>query len=83
MAIPAHLLSDCGHRLHQLATVGLVNQQGRDSFFHRIIFPCEDQDRIVNLYGRSIGLPPPHRFLLTGRRGLLQDVVDSGLMYGE
>jgi para-nitrobenzyl esterase len=34
-------------------TLGLVNQQGRDSFFRRIIFPCVDQGRIVNLYGRT------------------------------
>ena len=70
-SLRAHLLSVCGHRLHQLVTVGLVNQQGRDSFFHRIIFPCEDQGRIVNLYGRSIGSPPPHRFLPHAKGGLV------------
>jgi len=66
-----HLLSVCGHRFDRLAALGLINQQGRDSFFRRIMFPCLDQGRIVNLYGRSIGQPPPHRFLPHAKGGLV------------
>jgi DNA primase len=66
-----HLLSVCGHRFDRLAALGLINPQGRDSFFRRIVFPCRNQDRIVNLYGRSIGPPPPHRFLPRAKGGLV------------
>jgi len=43
--------------------VGLIRSQGQDAFCRRIIFPCRQQDRIVNLYGRSIGDAFPHRLL--------------------
>ncbi|HEV8483636.1 MAG TPA: CHC2 zinc finger domain-containing protein [Blastocatellia bacterium] len=66
-----HLLSVCGHRFDRLATLGLINPQGRDSFFRRIIFPCLNQGRIVNLYGRSISESPPHRFLPRAKGGLV------------
>jgi DNA primase len=65
------LLSVCGHRFDRLVALGLINQQGRDSFFRRITFPCLDQDRIVNLYGRSIGPSQPHRFLPRAKAGLV------------
>jgi len=64
----AYLLSVCGHRFDRLVMLGLVNHQGRDCLFRRITFPCVDQGRIVNLYGRSIGPPPSHR-LLSGVKG--------------
>lgn len=64
-------MSVCGHRVDQLVSLGLINPQGRDCFFRRIIFPCLDQGRIVNLYGRSIGPPPPHRFLPRAKGGLV------------
>jgi DNA primase len=70
-SLRAHLLSVCGHRFDRLVALGLINQQGRDSFFRRIIFPCLDQDRIVTLYGRSIGPSPPHRFLPHAKAGLV------------
>jgi DNA primase len=70
-SLRGHLLSVCGHRVDRLVALGLVNQQGRDSFFRRIIFPCLDGDRIVNLYGRSIGPPPSHRFLPRAKPGLV------------
>ena len=70
-SVRAHLLTVCGHRFDRLVTLGLVNHQGRDSFFRRIIFPCFYQDHIVNLYGRSIGQPPAHRFLPRAKGGLV------------
>jgi DNA primase len=70
-SLRGHLLSACGHRFDRLVSLGLINQQGHDCFFHRIIFPWFDQKRIVNLYGRSIGQPPPHRFLPRPKGGLV------------
>ncbi len=70
-SLRGHLLSVCGHNYDRLVNLGLINQKGHDTFFHRIVFPCLDQNRIVNLYGRSIGPPPPHRFLPRVRIGLV------------
>jgi DNA primase len=47
---------------------GLINQRGRDTLYRRMIFPCRQDGRIVNLYGRSIGADFPHR-LLPGPKG--------------
>lgn len=66
-----HLLSVCGYRFDRLAALGLIDSQGRDSFFRRIVFPRRIQGRTVNLYGRSIGQPPPHRFLPRATGGLV------------
>ena len=74
-----HLLSVCGHRFDRLATIGLIDRQGRDSFFRRITFPCRIQSHVVNLYGRSIGQPPPHRFLPRAKGGLVAwETIRSG-----
>jgi DNA primase len=35
-----------------------------------VIFPCRQQDQIINLYGRSIGAAFPHRFLPRSKGGL-------------
>jgi DNA primase len=35
-----------------------------------VIFPCRQQDHIVNLYGRSIGNAFPHRLLPRSKGGL-------------
>lgn len=56
-------LADHGYRLDWLLAQGLINQQGRDAFCRRVIFPCRQRGQIVNLYGRSIGAAFPHRFL--------------------
>ena len=51
--------------------LGLVNQQGRDTFYRRVVFPCRQNGRLVNLYGRSIvASTPPHRFLPGSKGGL-------------
>jgi DNA primase len=49
---------------------GLINDQGRDAFCRRVIFPCSQQGRVINLYGRSIGTAFPHRFLPRPKGGL-------------
>ena len=49
---------------------GLINHQGRDAFCRRVIFPCCQQGRVINLYGRSIGAAFPHRLLPRSKGGL-------------
>jgi DNA primase len=52
-----------------LRQAGLIHQ-GKDSFYRRIVFPCFDGSRPVNLYGRSLGGATPHRFLPRPKGGL-------------
>ena len=52
-----------------LAT-GLIDNQGRDAFRRRVIFPCREHGQTVNLYGRSIGAAFPHRLLPRPKGGL-------------
>src|SRR5713226_2806555 len=57
-----HLVAQ-GYSLDLLRRTGLVNPQGHDAFYQRVVFPCCQDGRIVNLYGRSIGVAFAHRFL--------------------
>jgi DNA primase len=59
-----------GYSLELLLDAGLINNQGRDTFCRRVIFPCREHGRIVNLYGRSIGTAFPHRLLPRSKGGL-------------
>jgi DNA primase len=59
-----------GYEFDQLLDAGLINSQGRDTFCRRLIFPCHDQGRVANLYGRSLGAAFPHRFLPRSKGGL-------------
>jgi DNA primase len=63
-------LADCGYSLDLLLRTGLINHQGRDTFCRRVIFPCYQQGRVINLYGRSIGAAFPHRLLPRSKGGL-------------
>jgi DNA primase len=63
-------LGDLGYSFDSLLRTGLINQQGRDAFCRRVIFPCRQQGRAVNLYGRSIGVAFPHRLLPRSKGGL-------------
>jgi DNA primase len=63
-------LADQGYPLDRLLETGLINQQGRDTFCRRVIFPCRQHGQIVNLYGRSIGAAFPHRLLPRSKGGL-------------
>ena len=65
----AHL-AGWGHTFDLLLDTGLINRQGRDAFCRRVIFPCCQNGRIVNLYGRSIGTAFPHRLLPRSKGGL-------------
>jgi DNA primase len=63
-------LADLGYSFDLLLRTGLINDQGRDAFCRRVIFPCCQQGRVVNLYGRSIGAAFPHRVLPRAKGGL-------------
>jgi DNA primase len=63
-------LQALGYSLERLLEAGLMGPQGLDTFCHRVIFPCRQQDHIVNLYGRSIGNAFPHRLLPRSKGGL-------------
>jgi DNA primase len=59
-----------GYPLDLLLHTGLIDNQGRDAFYRRVIFPCRQHGRVVNLYGRSIGDAFPHRLLSRSKGGL-------------
>jgi DNA primase len=64
-------LAALGYSSDHALRIGLLNQQGRDSFYRRIVFPCPDPSRPINLYGRSIGPGlHAHRFLSRSKGGL-------------
>jgi DNA primase len=63
-------LADYGYSFDQLLRTGLINHQGRDAFCRRVIFPCHQRGRVINLYGRSIGVAFPHRLLPRSKGGL-------------
>jgi DNA primase len=58
-----------GYPADLLMPLGLIHN-GKDAFYRRIVFPCFDGSRLVNLYGRSIGGAAPHRFLPRSKGGL-------------
>jgi len=59
-----------GYPFELLRQVGLLNAQGADAFYQRIIFPLRQGKHVVNLYGRSIGNAFAHRFLPGTKGGL-------------
>lgn len=65
-----HHLMALGFAFDRVLATGLINPQGRDAFCRRVIFPCRQQDQIVNFYGRSIGAAFAHRLLPRTKGGL-------------
>jgi DNA primase len=59
-----------GHSFDVLQRLGLINAHGADALYQRIVFPLQQGERIVNLYGRSIGAAFAHRFLSGSKGGL-------------
>jgi DNA primase len=59
-----------GYSFDLLQRLGLLNSQGHDAFYRRVIFPCCQSGRVVNLYGRSIAAAFAHRFLSGSKGGL-------------
>ena len=59
-----------GYSFDLLRRVGLINVQGVDALYQRIVFPLRQSQHIVNIYGRSIGSAFAHRFLPGTKGGL-------------
>ena len=59
-----------GYSCELLRRLGLLNSQGHDAFYRRVIFPCCQGGRVVNLYGRSVAAAFAHRFLPSSKGGL-------------
>ena len=59
-----------GYSFELLRRAGLINAQGADALYQRIVFPLRQGEHIVNLYGRSIGSAFAHRFLPGCKGGL-------------
>jgi DNA primase catalytic core len=59
-----------GYSFELLRLLGLLNSQGRDTFYGRVVFPLIQGGHIVNLYGRSLGDDFAHRFLPGPKGGL-------------
>ncbi len=59
-----------GYSFAVLRRAGLINAQGTDALYQRIVFPLGQGEHIVNLYGRSIGVAFAHRFLPGCKGGL-------------
>ena len=69
-SVRRHLTAQ-GYSCDLLRHLGLVNRQGCDAFYRRVVFPCHQNGRVVNSYGRSIvASAPPHRFLPGSKGGL-------------
>ena len=64
-----HLMAQ-GHSFDLLRQVGLLNGNGSDAFYQRIVFQLCQGQHFVNLYGRSIGAAFAHRFLPGNKGGL-------------
>ena len=63
-------LTTQGYAFDLLRQVGLLNVNGSDAFYQRVVFPLRQGQHMVNLYGRSIGAAFAHRFLPGTKGGL-------------
>ena len=59
-----------GYSFDLLQRLGLIHPTGHDTFYQRVVFPCYQDERIVNLYGRCTGTAFAHRFLPGSKGGL-------------
>ena len=59
-----------GYSFDLLRQSGLLNANGSDALYQRIVFPLHQSEHIVNLYGRSVGTAFAHRFLPGSKGGL-------------
>jgi len=59
-----------GYSFDLLRQSGLLNVNGSDAFYQRIVFPLRQNEQIDNLYGRGIGAAFAHRFLPGNKGGL-------------
>jgi DNA primase len=63
-------LTALGYSFDLLRQACLLNVNGSDAFYQRIVFPLRQGEHIVNLYGRSIGDAFAHRFMPGAKGGL-------------
>ncbi len=56
-------LTALGYPFERLLQIDLVDREGRDTLYRRVVFPCRVRGHLGNLYGRSLGTGPAHRFL--------------------
>ena len=63
-------LTTQGYSFALLRRAGLINAQGTDALYQRIVFPLRHGQHVVNLYGRSLGAAFAHRFLPGSKGGL-------------
>jgi DNA primase len=63
-------LTALGYSFDLQSAAGLIDPQGRDTFFRRVVFTCREHGQVANLYGRNIGGGPAHRFLPRPKSGL-------------
>jgi len=59
-----------GYSCDLLQRLGLLDSQGHDAFYRRVVFPCCQGGRVINLYARSIAAAFAHRFLPGSKGGL-------------
>jgi DNA primase catalytic core len=59
-----------GYSCDLLQRLGLLDSQGHDALYRRVVFPCCQGGRVINLYGRSIAAAFAHRFLPGSKGGL-------------
>jgi DNA primase catalytic core len=59
-----------GYSCDLLQRLGLLDSQGHDAFYRRVVFPCCQGRRVINLYGRSIAAAFAHRLLPGSKGGL-------------
>jgi DNA primase len=59
-----------GYSFAVLHRLGLINAQGADALYQRVVFPLGQGEHIVKFYGRSIGAAFAHRFLPGSKGGL-------------
>jgi DNA primase len=64
-----HLMAQ-GYSFDLLRQSGLLNVNGSDAFYQRIVFPLRRGQHVVNLYGRNIAAAFAHRFLPGSKGGL-------------
>ena len=63
-------LQALGYSPERVRQIGLIDSQGQEVLCERVTFPCWHQNRIVNLYGRSLGHASLHRLLPGSKGGL-------------
>jgi hypothetical protein len=76
-------LTTRGYSFDLLRQFSLLNSQGSDAFYPRIVFPLRQDEPIVNLYYRSLGTAFAHRFLPGSKGGLYAWEEGTAMLRGD